>query len=145
MTSMTAARPRRTGHPGYNLTKPREPQTAEDARRLARVALAAWGLDTEAATAELVLSELVANAIRHAWGPSVRIAVDRPVTDRVRLAVVDRAPRRLPVLRAPGPDDTSGRGLLLIDECADRWGYDLLGSGITPWGKRVWADLKVTT
>ncbi|TLQ38632.1 ATP-binding protein [Streptomyces marianii] len=144
MTSMTAARPRRTGHPGYNLTKPRQAATAQDARRLARVALAAWGLDDEAATAALVLSELVANAVRHAWGPSVRIAVDLPTADRVRLAVVDRAARRLPELRVPAPGDTTGRGLLLVEECADRWGYDLLGSGIAPWGKRVWAELKVS-
>ncbi|MEV0966690.1 ATP-binding protein [Streptomyces sp. NPDC049910] len=143
MTSMTAARPRQTGHPGYNLTKPREAATAQDARRLARVALAAWGLDDDAATAALVLSELVANAVRHAWGPSVRIAVDLPTADRVRLAVVDRAARRRPELRVPAPGDTTGRGLLLVEECADRWGYDLLGSVTAPWGKRVWAELKV--
>ncbi|MCG0068448.1 ATP-binding protein [Streptomyces tricolor] len=144
MTVMTAVRPHSSGHPGYNLTKPREAQTAEDARRLARVALAAWGLEAEAETAALVLSELVANAVRHAWGPSVRVLVERPAPDRIRLAVVDRAPRRLPELRTPGPDDTSGRGLLLVEEFADRWGYDLLGSGTSPWGKRTWAELKVS-
>ncbi|AEW95649.1 MULTISPECIES: ATP-binding protein [Streptomycetaceae] len=145
MTAMTEVRPRSSGHPGYNLTKPREAATAEDARRLARVALAAWGLEAEAETAELVLSELVANAVRHAWGASVRIAVDRPADDRVRLAVVDRAPRRLPELRTPGPEEVCGRGLLLVKECADQWGYDLLGSITKPWGKCVWAELKVTS
>ncbi|GHE14146.1 ATP-binding protein [Streptomyces alanosinicus] len=138
----TAARPRSQGHPGYDLVRERVPQSGEEARRLVRVALAAWGLGrTDVDAAELVVAELVANAVRHAVGRAVRIIVDRPDTDRVYVAVVDRAPRRLPALRAPGLDETSGRGLFLIDAHALRWGYDILG-GTRPWGKRVWALLE---
>ncbi|MFC9624599.1 ATP-binding protein [Streptomyces sp. NPDC056930] len=141
---MTAARPRRTGYPGYNTTQTRAPETAEEARRLARVALCAWGLDDAAETAALLLSELVTNAVRHAHGPAVRIIVDRPADDRVYVAVIDRAPQRLPEMRTPAPDDVNGRGLVLVDELADRWGYDLMGSGARAWGKRVWAEMKVS-
>ncbi|MGW1887780.1 ATP-binding protein [Streptomyces sp. NPDC001970] len=143
MPGMTAVRARSTGYPGYNVTKPRTPETAAKARRLARAALYAWGLDDAAETAALLLSELVANAVRHAHGPSVRIVVDRPADDRVYVAVVDRAPRRFPEMRALDPDTVHGRGLILIEELADRWGYDLMGSRQRPWGKRVWAEVKV--
>ncbi|WP_233221401.1 ATP-binding protein [Streptomyces carminius] len=141
---MTAVRPRRTGHPGYNVTKTRTPQTAQDARRLARVALCAWGLENAAETAALLLSELIANAVRHACGPSIRIVIDRPAQDRVYVAVVDRAPRQVPEVRAPGPEAVSGRGLVLVEELADRWGCEVLGPVRRPWGKRVWAEMTVS-
>ncbi|MEC4020452.1 ATP-binding protein [Streptomyces sp. H27-D2] len=141
---MTAVRPRRTGHHGYTLTKTRVPETAVEARYLARVALSAWGLDDMAETAALLLSELVANAVRHAHGPTVRIVVDHPADDRVYVAVVDRSPRQLPEMRTPDPDDVNGRGSLLVDELADRWGYDLMGPGQRPWGKCVWAEMQVS-
>ncbi|WP_455361238.1 ATP-binding protein, partial [Streptomyces sp. SYSU K21746] len=69
----------------------------------------------------------------------------RPYADnRVYVAVIDRAPRQLPELCKAGPDDINGRGLALVEELADRWGYDLMGSGRSLWGKRVWAEMKVT-
>ncbi|MFI2241185.1 ATP-binding protein [Streptomyces chrestomyceticus] len=144
MTSMTAAQPRRTGHPGYTLIKPRDPEAAADARRLVRVALAVWGLDAETDAAALLLTELVTNALRHATrGRSIRIIVSRPSDTQVRLAVVDRDPRRVPAMRAAGPADADGRGLLLVGQLADRWGYDLMGPALRPWGKQVWAELTV--
>lgn len=134
-------------HPGYSLTRPRTPETAEEARRLARTALDGWGLDVDAVdSAALLLSELVSNAVRHAHGGAVRVLVLRPGPDRVRVAVVDRAAAKLPQLRTPTFDAVDGRGLLLVSELADRWGYDLLwAGGSRPWGKRVWAELKVST
>jgi anti-sigma regulatory factor (Ser/Thr protein kinase) len=143
MTAMTAAQPRMKGHPGYRLTADRVPETAREARQLARVALSVWGLDGGSGTAALVMSELVANAVRHACGPKVRLAVNRPALDRVYLAVTDRSPLRLPQLRAPDDDEAHGRGLLLIDDLADRWGYDLLGPVRARSAKRVWVELKV--
>ncbi|WP_242585684.1 ATP-binding protein [Streptomyces sp. MST-110588] len=140
---MTAAHPRRTGHPGYKLTQPRTSTAAADVRRLVRLALSAWSLETEAEKATLLMSELFTNAVRHARGSMVRIVINRPSADRVYLAVIDLAPRRLPELHEPGPADADGRGLLVVGRLADRWGYDLLGPGARPWGKRVWAELKV--
>ncbi|MFF4355169.1 hypothetical protein [Streptomyces sp. NPDC001530] len=50
----------------------------------------------------------------------------------------------LPQMRAADQDAVQGRGLLLVDAVADRWGYDVMGSVSQPWGKRVWAELTVT-
>ncbi|MFH8410391.1 ATP-binding protein [Streptomyces sp. NPDC018019] len=141
---MTAVRPRSTGCPGYTVTRERTPKTAKEARRLAHVALCTWGLDDDAEIAALLLSELVTNAVRHACGRSVRIVIDRPATDRFRVAVVDRSPRQLPQLRTLTADADDGRGLFLVHELSDQWGCDLLGPGRRPWGKRVWAEVRVS-
>jgi anti-sigma regulatory factor (Ser/Thr protein kinase) len=139
----TSARPRRTGHPGYKLELERTPQAAKEARALVRVALAVWGLEEHTDTGMLITSELVANAVRHTSGPTVRIHVDRPAGNRLLFAVVDQAPNRRPQLCTPTPDDVFGRGLLLLDEIADRWGFDLMGSASRPRTKRVWAEVVV--
>ncbi|RPK66544.1 hypothetical protein EES43_06270 [Streptomyces sp. ADI96-02] len=132
-----AASPRPTGRPGYSETLPRESASAAAARRLVRVALSAWGLEDLADDGALIVTELVANAVRHAQRGSIRITIDRPEEDRVRVAVVDFS-RRYPVRRDSGPEDEGGRGLALVEKPATEWGADPL-----PWGKRVWADLEV--
>ncbi|MEU6965092.1 ATP-binding protein [Streptomyces chrestomyceticus] len=144
MTDMTAVHSRSTGHPGYNVTRARVPETAEEARDLARIALSAWGLQDEGETAVLLLSELVTNAVRHASGRSLRIVVDRPASNRIFVAVVDRAPGKWPQMRPPSVDADDGRGLVLVARLADRWGYTFLGPGRRPWGKKVWAEVKVS-
>lgn len=130
-----------TGHPAYSQTFPCEPSTAEIGRKLVRDALGVWHLDDLADVAALIISELTANAVRHTPCHSIRLIVGRPSATRVRVGVVDRAPSRLPVLGRAGEDDESGRGLLLVDGIADRWGYDLHGLDRRPWGKEVWAEL----
>ncbi|MGW0334337.1 ATP-binding protein [Streptomyces sp. NPDC003011] len=122
----------------------RDPRTAQTARALTRVTMAVWGLDKDTDTAALLLSELVANAVRWGHGPRLRMSVDRPANDTVRLAVVDRAPSRLPELLVPTEEDVRGRGLFLVDALADRWGYDFVGLASRPWGKRTWAELLTT-
>lgn len=139
-----AIRPRVTGHPGYSETHLRTEGTAPLARRLVGTACATWGLADEVTeTATLVMAELFSNAVRHACGTSVRVIVDRPSDERVHVAVVDRSPHRLPVLRATDTEELSGRGLILVDALSDRWGYDRLGPAARPWGKRCWAELTV--
>ncbi|WP_424862767.1 ATP-binding protein [Streptomyces sp. MMS24-I29] len=138
---MNVVRPRRTGHPSYNVVLPREPKTAIEARCLVRVSLSAWGLDHATDPAELVISELVANAVRHARGPMVRVIVERPADDQVYLGVVDRAPNALPQQQTPHAEAAQGRGLLMVDAFTTRWGYDRLGPVTRFWGKRVWALL----
>ncbi|MGW5973129.1 ATP-binding protein [Streptomyces sp. NPDC055186] len=130
------------GHPKYSQTFPCEPSTAEIGRKLVRDVLGVWHLDDLADRAALVITELIANASRHTPCSEIRLIVGRPSAIRVRLGVVDREPSRLPALSRAGEDDESGRGLLLIDAVADRWGYDLQGSGRRPWGKEVWAELR---
>jgi len=103
--------------------------------------MGAWGLDRQAETAALLISELATNAITHTPSPRIRIIVSRPTPTCVRLAVVDKAPRRLPHLRPADTAAESGRGLRLIAAFADRWGYDLLGPTHSPSGKCCWAEL----
>lgn len=143
--STPAVRPAAIGHPTYSVTKGAVPESVEEARRLVRQAMSAWGLGEHSDTAALLISELVTNAITHTPSRSIRVIVARPAPSLVRLAVVDKAPRRVPELRPADAGAESGRGLRLIDVFAYRWGYDLLGSHPTrgPWGKRCWAELRV--
>jgi len=75
-------------------------------------------------------SELVANAVVHGMPPILLTVVSG--TARVVVSVED-ASRTPPAPRLPGPTEPSGRGTLLVDRLADRWGVDFL-----PDGKRVW-------
>lgn len=83
----------------------------------------------------LLISEIVTNAVRRSRSHSVRVIVEEPRPDQLRVAVVDKS-RRMPEVDIVGPDSIGGRGLLLVDALSDRWGTDLL-----PWGKRVWAEI----
>jgi anti-sigma regulatory factor (Ser/Thr protein kinase) len=78
----------------------------------------------------LMVSELVTNAIRHA-GTDFRVTVDRTPA-AVRVSVTDGAPGR-PVALDPGPQDLSGRGLMIVDRLADAWGVDPARPGKTVW------------
>ncbi|MFE1776405.1 ATP-binding protein [Streptomyces sp. NPDC059008] len=141
----TTARPAATGHPVYSETYPSVAGTAAVARRLVRDALGTWHLDHLADAGELIASELVANAVCHAGGRSIRLAVSRPSARLVRIAVVDRSPARLPSMHVPEYGAEHGRGLLLVDAFADQWGCDVLGSHALrgPYAKRVWAEMRV--
>ncbi|MGO4747095.1 ATP-binding protein [Streptomyces sp. 2MCAF27] len=112
------------------------------ARAFLHSVLGEWGVGQEAAGAgELVLSELVTNALR-VRAPSDRLVCVRiaRLTDEglLRLEVSDAGEGK-PELREPGEDETGGRGLLLVEALAHRWGYEERACGI---GKTVWAELK---
>ncbi|SED18664.1 Anti-sigma regulatory factor (Ser/Thr protein kinase) [Streptomyces sp. 3213] len=133
---IVSAQPRPIGHPGYSETLPALEESADAARKLVRTALAAWHLDELTDSGILLVTELVANAIKHTDTRSIRVVVSRPSERFVRIGVVDRA-RALPQMVKPHDDLlTNGRGLLLIDALAERWGTD-----IYRWGKQVWAEL----
>ncbi|MEU0840238.1 ATP-binding protein [Streptomyces sp. NPDC005962] len=130
-------RPTATGRPAYSQTMPCEAASAIGARRLVRAACGTWGLSDLTASAELIVSELVANAVVHSVSHCLRVTVSRPGSRWVRIAVIDKS-RTLPVRRAADADDESGRGLGIVEAVSDRWGTDRL-----PWGKRVWAELRL--
>jgi anti-sigma regulatory factor (Ser/Thr protein kinase) len=111
-----------------------EPQSPGRARRLLRQALRRWGMEDQVEAAELLVSEVVTNAVRYAERP---ITLRLVRTDVLRCEVGDDAPV-LPQMRFAGPDDEGGRGLYLVNRIAQRWGVRRLGAG-----KIVWFELRL--
>lgn len=143
MTSLrTPAKASAVGRPLYSQILPCEPSAAGLGRRLMREVLGGWRLDNLADRATLIITELIANASDHTLCSEVCLVLGRPSPTLVRIGVVDREPFHLPRLNQATTGDESGRGLLLIDAVADRWGCDLKGSSKNPWGKEVWAELR---
>ncbi|MFJ8888309.1 SpoIIE family protein phosphatase [Streptomyces sp. NPDC102402] len=113
-----------------------DPQGLSEARSIVRQALTDWDLAGLADDAELVTGELLVNVLLHTEGGAVLTleVLPEPVR-RIRLSVQDRSsvwPRR----RTPGETSTSGRGLLLLDAVAGRWGIEPRGEG-----KAVWCEI----
>ncbi|MFE2092004.1 SpoIIE family protein phosphatase [Streptomyces sp. NPDC059460] len=99
------------------------------ARRLARRALSRWGLDELSDSVELLVSEVVTNAVRYAERP-VTLRLLR--TDILRCEVGDDAPQ-LPRQRRARDMDEGGRGLFLVNRLARRWGATRLSTGKVVW------------
>lgn len=113
----------------------RTEESAAQARQLVTGLLAAWDLAPLAEDAALIVTELVANAVAHGRGPSIRLTVTFPEQKLVRLAVTDNNHGK-PQVTAPGPDDESGRGLQIVAALSRRWGVDF-----RPRHKHVWAEV----
>ena len=105
------------------------------ARRLARRALSRWGLEDLTDSVELLVSEVVTNAVRYASRP---ITLRLLRTDVLRCEVGDDVPQ-LPRLRQARLTDEGGRGLYLVNRLARRWGATRLSTG-----KVVWFELNRT-
>ncbi|WP_204357633.1 MULTISPECIES: ATP-binding SpoIIE family protein phosphatase [unclassified Streptomyces] len=99
------------------------------ARRFARRALARWGLEELQDSLELLVSEVVTNAVRYAERP-VTLRLLR--TDVLRCEVGDDSPQ-LPRQRRARDTDEGGRGLFLVNRMAKRWGATRLSSGKVVW------------
>ncbi|HWM00547.1 MAG TPA: ATP-binding protein [Nocardioidaceae bacterium] len=112
------------------------PASAHHARAFAADTLHSWNLSTMASTVQLVVSELVTNAILHAH-TVVDLSLSR-IGQRVRVGVHDRAGGR-PTVQSVDPFayPLGGQGLLLAQEHADCWG--VLRTQTV--GKTVWAVL----
>ncbi|MEU0134078.1 SpoIIE family protein phosphatase [Streptomyces sp. NPDC006296] len=108
-----------------------EPEDAAPgrARRLARRALSRWGLEDLSDEVELLVSEVVTNAVRYAERP-VTLRLLR--TDILRCEVGDDAPQ-LPRQRRARETDEGGRGLFLVNRLARRWGATRLSTGKVVW------------
>lgn len=132
------------------LTLAAVPTAVRLARLFVRQRLSLWGLSQFINDAELVLSELVTNAMnatgttnpRPRWSElnnlaliTVRLVV---TADSLVIEVWDRDPRP-PVLKQPEEADEAGRGLLIVGALCRRWDYFFPESG----GKAVWGELAI--
>ena len=120
------------------------PDAVRQARRFTRHTLASWGLGELADDAELVVTELLANAIRHAWPPAEQTPPAAAAlalwllgdTDGLMCVVTDPS-NAAPVLGQPGPSGEDGRGLQIVHALSDHWGW----SALSQQGKAVWTVL----
>jgi anti-sigma regulatory factor (Ser/Thr protein kinase) len=120
--------------PTSSRSLPAEVASVPAARHFVRDALAELGLSTAWDTAELLVSELVTNAVLHAR-TEFRVEV-RVAGDMVRIAVQD-ASAMIPRPRTYGTDSTTGRGLRLIATIAEAWGVQPEAGG-----KAVWFEVR---
>ncbi|WP_368661561.1 SpoIIE family protein phosphatase [Streptomyces sp. NA04227] len=110
---------------------PAVPNAVADVRKAAVRQLNDWGLQEAAFTTELVLSELVTNAIRHGTGPiQVRLLRDTSLICQVSDGSITA-----PHLRRAAFTDEGGRGLFLVAQCTERW-----GTRYTAKGKIIWTE-----
>ncbi|WP_443031886.1 ATP-binding protein [Streptomyces sp. CA-210063] len=123
------------------------PRGAQHARRLAVRCMEEWGYPPASdvsCTVALVVGELAANAVQHGRVPGrdfgLRLALDA-AAGLVRIEVADAASAKRPPTAPPSsyPQGESGRGLLLVDALAVRWG----SVPRRPVGKTVWADVPI--
>ncbi|MEU0859078.1 SpoIIE family protein phosphatase [Streptomyces sp. SID4946] len=110
---------------------PAHPAQVAVVRQAAGEQLAAWGLEETAFVTELVVSELVTNAIRYGE-PPIQL---RLIRDRALICEVSDASSTSPHLRRAHAYDEGGRGLLLVAQLTQRW-----GSRQTAAGKTIWAE-----
>jgi anti-sigma regulatory factor (Ser/Thr protein kinase) len=139
------------GGTGYSLAQPSatrllepRPESVKTGRGFTRATLLDWDMPELTDLAELVVSELVTNALRHGVPSACTLAGEHCI----RLRLLAQAPfvmcmvtdpgSDIPVLRESGPTSESGRGLNVVESCSVRWGWHLLDDG----GKVVWALLR---
>ena len=110
-------------------------RSASAARREVAATLSTWGLEQLGADAELVVSELMSNAVIHAPGaPSYELQIIRNEAS-IRVAVSDSSTSE-PFIRPPGDGRPGGRGLRIVEALSVAWGHQT-----TEGGKQVWAEL----
>ncbi|MGW1067536.1 ATP-binding protein [Streptomyces aureus] len=115
----------------------RELTSARRARRLVTAQLEEWDLEEPAETAELLVSELVTNALRHTRGP---LRLNLCLRGDMLVCEVEDTEPVCPVRREPDADAEGGRGTELLDLLAESW-----GSTCTPTGKTMWFEIPADT
>jgi anti-sigma regulatory factor (Ser/Thr protein kinase) len=129
-----SSEPQRPGEVRAEL--PADLTSARQARAAIRQALTAWGMDGLSSDAELLGSELVANAAEHGDGQPIGLALRRHAgpggVPGITCEVTDTAPRYTPRL-VPGPDAERGRGLAIVEALAHSSGVRSGHAGKTSW------------
>ncbi|MEU5905879.1 ATP-binding protein [Micromonospora sp. NPDC047467] len=109
-------------------------EAARQARELVATGCRRWGMPTLTEPAQIAVTEMVNNVVAHARTlMSVRLA---PQDSTLQLAVRDHSAHRPAFAGLSPPTRAGGRGLLLIDTVARRW-----GTSMVPDGKVVWCVL----
>ncbi len=114
---------------------PVDPAAVGPVRNACVKQLAEWGLDEISFSTELILSELITNAIRYGGAP-VRV---RLLRDTSLVCEVSDASSTAPHLRWAATTDEGGRGIFLVARLAHRW-----GTRYTPEGKVIWSEQPLT-
>ncbi|QNP71228.1 ATP-binding protein [Streptomyces roseirectus] len=122
----------------YAVDIPNDLRAVSICRRTLRMTLTLYGLIHLVDTAELLATELLANALRHTNGPAtLRICRD---AGALRIGAWDTDPEPPDFTREFGELTEHGRGLALVRYCADVWGWKpLTRQGHR--GKYVWCEL----
>ncbi len=113
---------------------PADPAEVAEVRAKATRQLHRWNLDDLAFTTELILSELITNAIRHGRGPiTVRLLRSRSL-----VCEVSDGSSTAPHVRYAASTDEGGRGLFLVAHMSERW-----GTRYTDRGKIIWTEQRL--
>ncbi|WP_405720765.1 SpoIIE family protein phosphatase [Streptomyces sp. NBC_01537] len=107
-----------------------DPREVARARQLTRDTLVRWGFEDAAETAELLVGEVVTNAVRHAHTRHIELRLVR--ADALLCEVADDD-HSVPVLIGAGPQDEFGRGLRIVSRLAREWGASRTAQGKTVW------------
>lgn len=118
----------------YHALVPAEFSRLSGLRRLTKDRARLWGIDGAAADdAALIVDELFANAVRYGSQAGDHVALSLSLDGpELRIAVAD-SKTGTPRPRAPGDDETGGRGLFLVGALAAKWGVDPSGAGKSTW------------
>ncbi|SEF03966.1 Anti-sigma regulatory factor (Ser/Thr protein kinase) [Streptomyces sp. 3213] len=134
------ATPRLRVYPGFNMSFERDEGSTDGviadadravpgrARVIVRAGLRYWGWPGLIESADVLVTELVTNALEHGGGD---VGLRVYLTDTHLLIEVRDGSHQLPVLRKAAPDDENGRGLLLVRAISDAWGVS--SDGMTTW------------
>lgn len=114
-----------------------DPGEVERARNLVDASLRRWGLPEDGGVAALLVSELVSNALRYGAQPMRMVAKGAGST--LRVEVHDARGGEPPRLRPSVPESSNGRGMMIVDALAARWGWSEFGGE-----KQVWFELDLT-
>ncbi|MGW8888407.1 SpoIIE family protein phosphatase [Streptomyces sp. NPDC055749] len=110
-----------------------DPSAVSGVRRDVAKKLDSWGLEEETFGTELILSELVTNAVRYGV-PPLRV---RLLYDRTLVCEVSDGSSTAPHLRYAATTDEGGRGLYLVARYAERWGTRYTGTGKVIWSEQT--------
>jgi anti-sigma regulatory factor (Ser/Thr protein kinase) len=115
-----------------------EPHVLAAVRRFVGARLREWGLEELRPAAAMCVTELLSNVHKHAATPECVLELRR-IAQGIRVSVRDTEPSP-PVMREPDHMSERGRGLFLLSETADAWGFEPKATG-----KEVWFTLNAFT